>query len=410
MNATLAVKRLAAALRDAWLVVGICLAIVLVLEFGFRAIETIHGATLRSAAPDPTFPYAGQAWYRGYAAEDTASMSTLAWQPFVEMRRAPFHGSYITVERDGLRRTVNPVPRSPATREVFVFGGSTMWGTGQRDSMTLASLIAKGLAASGAGNLRVKNFGQTGYILTQQVLDLVLQLRAGARPAAVIFYNGINDVAAAAQNGRPGIPINDFHRARDFDMGRTLFNPSEDLTSESRAFLRMGLIAAGRSHLLRRFQRPGGFSGGTSDDSLIGRLAQRYWSTVDLVEALGDHYGFTAFYFWQPTLHNTSKPLTPWERSLRAALDADPLKRRLIPLHARVPGRIDAGAAAMSGRFFDLSDLFAHDSASVYIDDIGHVTETANVVIAGAITRAILGTDNGWFRPATTRTARPPAD
>jgi lysophospholipase L1-like esterase len=98
-----------------------------------------------------------------------------------------------------------------------MFGGSTMWGAGSRDSFTVPSLLARALQGR---ELRVEitNFGETGYVSTQGVITLLLQLRKGNVPDAVIFYEGVNDTYSAYQNGIAGIPQNEFNRVKEFNL------------------------------------------------------------------------------------------------------------------------------------------------------------------------------------------------
>ena len=50
-----------------------------------------------------------------------------------------------------------------------MFGGSTMWGTGARDACTIPSLLARALQGRGM-SLEIINFGETGYVRTQEVI------------------------------------------------------------------------------------------------------------------------------------------------------------------------------------------------------------------------------------------------
>src|SRR6185295_3816027 len=99
-------------------------------------------------------------------------------------RRKPFHGTYINVDSAGIRITPQrPISGVPVAR-VFMFGGSTMWGWLQRYDKTIPAEVARRLAtmADSVGGIEVTNFGETGYVFTQEVLELMLQLRAGNRP------------------------------------------------------------------------------------------------------------------------------------------------------------------------------------------------------------------------------------
>ena len=53
------------------------------------------------------------------------------------------------------------------------------------------------------GPVCVVNFGESGFVSTQGVIQLILELQSGNIPDLVIFYDGVNDVYAAYQSGRP---------------------------------------------------------------------------------------------------------------------------------------------------------------------------------------------------------------
>ena len=71
-------------------------------------------------------------------------------------------GRYVR-SQNGQRRTLT-LPSDGPPIVVWFFGGSTMWGTGQRDERTIPSLVVR--EASNAGlNLHAVNNGQPGLIM-----------------------------------------------------------------------------------------------------------------------------------------------------------------------------------------------------------------------------------------------------
>ena len=49
----------------------------------------------------------------------------------------------------------------------------------------------------------VRNYGETGWVSTQELIKLMLELkRTGRKPDLVIFYDGANDVYLPYQYGR----------------------------------------------------------------------------------------------------------------------------------------------------------------------------------------------------------------
>src|SRR5262249_43691498 len=140
---------------------------------------------------------------------------TLRWQPYTYWRGAPSHNDLVTVEADGRRRNWNAAAVDSTARQVWVTGGSAVWGMCVLDDETIPSDVAKRLAATGV-RARVENHAQIGWVTSQEGMDLDLDLRAGRVPDVVVFYDGWNDIVAGMAEGRPGIPLNEANREAEF--------------------------------------------------------------------------------------------------------------------------------------------------------------------------------------------------
>ena len=377
-------------LRDGWLIVGLSGLLIVTLELGYRAQGSIRrwlgGQTSQEAFFDGKPP-----WMDRLIAEEQES-ANLRWKPYVYFRRQPFHGAFLNVDSLGHRRTVQDAAPAPA-RQVFFFGGSTMFGTFQRDSGTIPSAVARDLRGRGVSDAWLTNFGETGYVLTQEVIELLLQLRSGARPSAVVFYDGINDVYALWQNGEPGLPQNEFNREREFRLGRRVFNWRHDAATEAGAMAALAQASLSRMELVNRLLRQAGASqpraagdATPTPDSLAAMLVQSYAATARLVGALAKAYGFHALLVWQPTLHGTTKPLSPSESLIVQRILNDPAESRIRQVHQRTPVLLDSAMADVSDvAFLNLATVFATDSGQIFADQIGHTNERANGPIASAI-------------------------
>ena len=137
------------ALRDVWLVFGVCVALLFLAEscywFQDSARHSLRSATSgggAKAARAIANPATSQPWFPEFARE-FGECSTLAWRPYVYFRRADaYRGRYVNV--DSQRHRVTPQPATPVAR-VFFFGGSTMWGSFLRDDHTIAAEAARRL-------------------------------------------------------------------------------------------------------------------------------------------------------------------------------------------------------------------------------------------------------------------------
>jgi len=142
--------------------------------------------------PGPELPnYANIDWAAQHKREmDQTEMTVAGWdfKSFIGWRRKPFHGETINIDGPhGQRRTINTA--SGDAKKAYLFGGSTMWGTGANDQGTIASQFA---AMTG---MWTENFGETGYTAHQSLMLLIQLLQEGHRPDLVIFYDGVNEVA-----------------------------------------------------------------------------------------------------------------------------------------------------------------------------------------------------------------------
>lgn len=304
------------------------------------------------------------------------------WRPYVQWRVHQFSGELINVDARGLRRTSNDASCGPSSTMVFVFGGSTVWGTGARDDFTIPSFLARILGDRRSNPVCVVNFGQPGYVSSQELIALTIELRDGARPALAIFYDGDNDAFAAMQTGAAGAPENEEHRRREFNL-RTRPGDMFVLSIE-RLAARSGLYRLAQT-VGEKLPRPvasaaGAASSDPNADDLAARVAALYIGNVHLIETLAQAYGFRALFYWQPLVFDKSHR-TGYEAA-EAARDAS-----FARFWRRVRRAIKtAPPLAADGNFSDLGDLLADRRDPLFID-FAHVSEQGNALIAERIGR-----------------------
>jgi lysophospholipase L1-like esterase len=379
-----AVVATARSLHTGWLILGISLLLLLLVEAGARVKRIIDGVDVH---PDPVAmgdPQARQPWFDEFTREYDATRPQ-EWRSYVYWGRRPgFRGRYVNIDSAG--RRVTPQPRTPAVpaARVYFFGGSTMWGTAQRDDHTIPAEAARRLQAlAGPGErIEVTNFGESGYVMTQELLALMLALRAGDRPDVVVFYDGINDVGTAVQYGAPGIPQNESKRVAEFAMGRAIDRASFErgIRKDLRAWAVLFGASVKQLALFDWIQSKKQTPEQTfiSADSAARSTARSYAETARMVEALGRTYGFVPIYVWQPSVHATPKVLTPFERRIVAGIDRSSFERRIKETQLAIPPIVDSAMTAIApGRFVDAAGLFRGDTMSVFVDRIGHNTEAS---------------------------------
>ena len=361
-------------LRDLWVLLGVTLLFVLLLNGALRKVlpggtaEPAIDPEVRRPSKQQADAYEGSDWPRQYFRElDIAGR--MRWESYTYWSRAPFEGQYINIDERGRRRTWNPVAGDDG-RSVWVFGGSTVWGIGTRDDHTLPSELSRLLADEGFP-VRVTNFGESGFVGTQEVLTLLLELQRGARPDVVVFYDGVNDVYAALLEGVAGIPMNEVNRRREFGLGQdwgTLFRASVHRLEGLR---RLAAILRGRPAPVRSV-------------TLAADVVSHYESNARSVRALAEAYDFDVLFFWQPTVF-TKRRVTDFERRTR---DSRMRVHRDLQLEANrlIEGSEQLGSASY---FVNLTHALDGVEEPIYID-FCHLSEQGNRLAAQALLPSVV--------------------
>ena len=142
-----------------------------------------------------TQPWGRQQWIdqRGASAVHEA---------YFEFRDRPYRSQTLNIDNKG-RRLVPGNCEQEGALDVLTFGGSTMYGFGVPDEFTIPAYLAA--LYNGEGKcVRVTNYGSEWWQSSQSLIQLIEVLKKGTRPRVVIFYDGINEVDAVADGGRPG--------------------------------------------------------------------------------------------------------------------------------------------------------------------------------------------------------------
>jgi hypothetical protein len=292
------------------------------------------------------------------------------WHSYVYWRRQPCQGRWINVDQQGIRRTWNAPDDGKPRPRIFLFGGSTMWGSGGRDDYTIPSCLARRLAELGV-EAEVTNFGETGYVSKQELIALLGELAQGNVPGLVVFYDGTNDVYSAFQTGQGGLPMNEANRREQF---RAPGRPKFPARSAVRALF-PGLL--GLRARVRGQPSPGGPPTPSADDEALARdVVRHYEFVVQTVENLGREHGFRTLFYWQPTVFQKTHQ-TPAERA--GAEEQAAVRQHVLGRAYELVRRSPELLA--NPHFHDLSGLFAAETRPLFLD-FCHVGETGNELIA----------------------------
>ena len=267
-----------------------------------------------------------------------------AWDPFLGVRLTDYDGRDVDV-RGG--RRVSYEPKDPELT-VWYFGGSTMFGVGQRDAHTIPSEIAR-LAEADGISVRSENFGVSAWVNWQETMRLAELLDSEQPPDLIVFYDGVNERGAAFDRLQRG-DVDPEHNWRP-------------LTGELETAMRDRTFAAR--------------SGPVEDAKLVALAAAQYRRGVLWGRELAATAGVPIVYFWQPTLDG--KVLGPSDAGALARVDVESpgLGKRLNTLGEQTLERSGIDAV-------DVSDAFDALDEPVYWD-WAHTNELGARTVAAAM-------------------------
>lgn len=292
---------------------------------------------------------------------------TVRWLPYNYWTTAPFDGEYININSQGVRDTPSFTDDKSA-QKIYFFGGSTMWGEGARDAYTIAGHIAQSLANENQPQ-HVSNYGQTGYVSTQDLIMFQTQLALNNTPDIAVFYQGFNDIYSAYLQDITGIPYREHQRVSDVEAGRSL---------------RSGQPI---------FRLPDGDIS-TYDWSLMGAnsaspqaITDRWFANLKLIQTLADAYAIDVIFIWQPALFAKETLIESESHILEDLETASP---NFINLYkeadAIVRRRIENDNLS---NIIVLTDLFAENKQAIFYDLV-HITEIGNLAVAEAILPTVM--------------------
>ncbi len=303
---------------------------------GPRAITP--GGLSVAGLPVTDYAHEEEPWFRDYARELNQPMNL--WDPYIGTSLRSLDGRYLNI-RDGHRVTWQP---DDPTLEVWYFGGSTMFGLGQRDDHTIPSVIARRAAADGIG-IRSVNFGISSFVNWQETEQLEQALTLYPPPDLIVFYDGINETSLSYQRLELGDDNPD-------SIARQL------LDDEERALFMTGRakneVPADRSALEMTL------------------AARQYGRGVELGTRLAASYDVPVMFFWQPAF--ISKRPAAADAELIERLDLD---RGFLAVAGDQYRQVLAMSESGS---IDVSDALDEVTAPVYFD-WGHTNELGARII-----------------------------
>ena len=359
--------------------------------FGPPADHLLADDDLRAGLP----AYEGVDYDPRALLEEVRKSDRTVYEPYTIWKRRAYRGEYTTIDIAGSRRTVGNSSSEDAL-QVWMFGGSAVWGVGAPDRETIPSHLAALLNGDLGVDANVRNLGRRGYVSTQEVVYLMRELQAGRRPDVVVFYNGVNDAAAVSLWPEfPGAHVS-------FDTVRDRFESNGENDDIGWFARSTGLYQASRVVLDRvegdPFERDGIIvyadqdTGSTPNYRWLAERGLDLWLfNASVIDGLAREYGFVPLMAFQPGLWSTGKPLDPSEESLIASEMEYAGLKTIMTVRAEMATVLDEQLMndQSPGWVVNLNDLFADTPEPLYIDYV-HVTGRGNEIAAQRIASELL--------------------
>jgi lysophospholipase L1-like esterase len=356
--------------RYLWQLVGITLILLVFGHYilgGLIELRNLFAEDSVQAAMNKPAAYTKSPVYDGFADRDEfwreqrKAKRGANFQPYYHWRRGEFVGKFTNTSPEGVRRTIKGDIASDASK-VFMFGGSTLWGTGSPDKDTIPSKLQAMLGS----DYDIYNFGETGYVSAQELNYLLHRLSVGDIPDVVIFYDGVNDGYAGAYS--PSIPRDPQKLREERKIKSGTMKDLVSLFMKSN-YYEFFFKADGQKNWDKQVEE--------KIESNSISVVNMYEAHIQQVKALSKEYGFRAVFFWQPNLYSLNRNENEFESAIIDASSPvlmNSQKAVYEAARARLSGRDDEG-------IYFLGDVFDEIDDPIYIDWM-HIGPNGNEIIA----------------------------
>jgi hypothetical protein len=297
----------------------------------------------------------------------------VTYHPWVLWRRQPFQGELITIDQDGIRRTLHNHCDDPHATTIWMFGDSVMWGAGAPDSDTIPSYIAADYEKAGQPACIV-NYAEKGYANTQEVIGLMEELKhTKRRPDEVLFYDGGTEAFTAYQSGQVDVHSN--------------YLSFKNFLDNWGAYEKAGFSYFGQTNTARFLKKMGErvqpqpkqakSALPTLDvDTASQAIVENYSQNMDFVNLLAKQYNFRPVFAWYPNMAVGNKQLTPYEEQVLASE-----YHQFPDLGVIYKATYDRARALNRPDLIYLGDLLDDQKDSLYVG-ISHLKPEGNQLVA----------------------------
>jgi lysophospholipase L1-like esterase len=351
----------------------VCGELVAYLKYSHHAHESLDRAM---GERTPSGPSADREYWKEFR-----ESNQIEYRPYVLWRRRPYQGRQITVDAEGIRRTLHSQCDGHEFT-IWMFGDSTMWGSGASDAETIPSLLAADFDRAGQ-RVCVVNYGEKGWVSTQEIFQLILELKKpnAIKPDVVLFYDGNMDTVVPYQSG-----LVDVHSG--YERFKAYLNGWKKEGEPGFGYLQ-------KTNTHKELARIGERFPNSSEEAVkaqltpqqtsefAGAITQNYLGNMNVVEALAQRYHFSPFFVWHPVIDVGHKQLTPGEEHLRRVEE-----KELPGIDELYRASYARCAAAHRPDFYSFGDLLDDRKDTLYLDAT-HLSTEGNRIVADRLLQLI---------------------
>lgn len=304
------------------------------------------------------------------------------YSPFVLWKGKEYSGKYHNIGKDGYRITENNSSDINA-KKVFMFGGSSMWGSGSNDTYTIPSVLAKEL--NELDSYKVYNYGVNGHMSSNELVNFVLKLKNGERPDYVVFFDGGNDsYSGSFYPGKPDAHLRYNHIRDSFRFGAKY---AFDHVLNNFYFLKLYKYYSNKQNVVNTITVP---------ESKLERVraaapltAKNWIDNIQFILGLSKLYDFQPIIILQPTIY-TKDTLSQYEMGIVG--DNNNLRLK-VAYTITYPFMLNEIKKNTNEAIYDFTGVFNGNVKDTFIDSI-HLSPYGNEVIAREIATIIKEKEN----------------
>ncbi len=292
---------------------------------------------------------------------------TQAYEPYTQFKESPYSGTYVNVDPRGFRPIGNQSawPPRPGQFTVFVFGGSTTFGYGVPDNLTIPAQLQQQLVSDYGVSASVYNFGRGSYFCVQERVLFEKLLLAGFVPDMAVFIDGLNDLVLL-QPARTK-DLTKFMDEAEVPPVRKVVRELPVMKALKAMFRQPGYD---ETNLAKVFKR----TSAAQHAEMLREVVHRYLSNKKITEAIAKYFNVTPIFVWQPV------PVYKYDRQydVFGGFDCEGSFPALKPGYEMMAKTVETGV--LGSNFIWAADMQQNLKKPLYVDAVHYSGEMTNMI------------------------------